>query len=70
LRDRCSPTIIKSSIGDDVMAARGKALTINTVVREQKAIIALAESLKAAGGFLNGEDASKIIREKAFASGK
>jgi hypothetical protein len=42
---------------------RAKALAINTVMRERKAINALAESLKVAGGFLGGEEASKIIRE-------
>lgn len=51
------PAQRKSLIG------RAKALAINTVFREQKAIMALAESLKAADGFLSGEDASEIIRE-------
>jgi hypothetical protein len=51
------PPIVKRQLVN-----RAKALAIDTVVREQKAIRELANILEASGGKLTGDEAAEIIR--------
>jgi hypothetical protein len=51
------PPIVKRQLVN-----RAKALAIDTVVREQKAIRELANILEASGGNLTGDEAAEIIR--------